>query len=69
MNSSPVQTYKLVTGRTPFEAFDMDERYLVAQFKTVIGGVPENWIHDALSNGVLKKSGDGKVTPMELKFG
>ncbi|KAK0739484.1 kinase-like domain-containing protein [Apiosordaria backusii] len=46
-------TYELVTGRTPFEA-DFDDKDLIPQFQKVIGGIPEQWIHDALASGVLK---------------
>ncbi|KKP02031.1 CMGC/SRPK protein kinase [Trichoderma harzianum] len=45
-------TYELVTGRTPFEAW-MDNRELVPQFQKVLGGVPDQWIQDALRTGVL----------------
>lgn len=51
-------TYELVTGRTPFEAF-FDDKELVPQFQKVIGGVPEEWVQDAISNGVLKERIDG----------
>lgn len=52
------KTYKLVTGRTPFEAF-MDDRELIPQFKKVIGGVPEQWIREGLEIGMLAKEPDG----------
>ncbi|PQE30497.1 CMGC SRPK kinase protein [Rutstroemia sp. NJR-2017a WRK4] len=51
-------TFELVTGRSPFEA-DFDDRALIPQFQKVLGGVPENWVHDALSSGVLKEKPDG----------
>ncbi|KAL7907398.1 kinase-like domain-containing protein [Trichoderma velutinum] len=47
-------TYELVTGRTPFEA-GMDDRELIPQFQKVLGGVPEQWIQDALKNGILSE--------------
>lgn len=50
-----MQTYELVIGRLPFEAFS-DDKALIPQFQTVVGGVPEEWIQAALSNGVLKKA-------------
>ncbi|KAK3942337.1 kinase-like domain-containing protein [Diplogelasinospora grovesii] len=50
-------TYELVTGRTPFEA-DFDDRELIPQFQKVLGGVPEQWIRDALGNGVLAEKPD-----------
>lgn len=53
-----MKTYELVTGRTPFEAF-FDDKELVPQFQKVIGGVPEEWVQDAISNGVLKERIDG----------
>ena len=67
MNLSPSQTHELVTGRTPFAAFARE--HLVPQFQKVIGGVPKKWVRDGLSNGVLKKSIDGKFTPIKLKSG
>ncbi len=51
------KTYELVTGRTPFEA-GFDDRALIPQFQKVIGSLPERWIHEALSSGVLKEPPD-----------
>jgi serine/threonine-protein kinase SRPK3 len=42
----------------PFEA-GFDDHALIPQFQKVIGGVPENWVSDALSSGVLKEKPDG----------
>ncbi|KAL6820184.1 kinase-like domain-containing protein [Trichoderma sp. SZMC 28015] len=53
-------TYELVTGRTPFEA-GMDARELIPQFQKVLGGVPEQWIQDALKAGVLKEEPDASA--------
>ncbi|KAL6827999.1 kinase-like domain-containing protein [Trichoderma camerunense] len=53
-------TYELVTGRTPFEA-GMDDHELIPQFQKVLGGVPEQWIQDALKAGVLKEEPDASV--------
>ncbi|QYS95402.1 Protein kinase domain-containing protein [Trichoderma simmonsii] len=50
-------TYELVIGRTPFEAW-MDDRELVPQFQKVLGGVPDQWIQDALKTGVLTDEPD-----------
>ncbi|OPB41810.1 Protein kinase [Trichoderma guizhouense] len=50
-------TYELVIGRTPFEA-GMDDRELVPQFQKVLGGVPDQWIQDALKAGVLTEEPD-----------
>ncbi|KAK4062901.1 hypothetical protein Trihar35433_8696 [Trichoderma harzianum] len=50
-------TYELVTGRTPFEAW-MDNRELIPQFQKVLGGVPDQWIQDALKTGVLTEEPD-----------
>ncbi|CAI6230404.1 unnamed protein product [Periconia digitata] len=46
-------TYELVTGRTPFEA-DFDEFVLIPQFQKVLGGVPDEWIRNAIKDGLLK---------------
>ncbi len=54
------KTYELVIGRPPFEAF-FDDKDLVSQFQKVIGGVPEKWVQDALSNGVLKEGINGEL--------
>lgn len=51
------KTYELVIGRTPFEA-GMDGRELVPQFQKVLGGVPDQWIQDALKAGVLTEEPD-----------
>jgi hypothetical protein len=56
-------TCELVTGRTPFEA-DFDDRALIPQFQKVIGGLPELWIRDALSSGVLKEPPDSLSSPI-----
>lgn len=53
-----MKTYELVIGRPVFEAF-RDEYSLIPQFKKVIGGVPEDWIPDAFTSGVLKEEPDG----------
>lgn len=53
-------TYELVIGRTPFEA-GMDDRELVPQFQKVLGGVPNQWIQDALKAGVLTEEPDISV--------
>ena len=53
------KTYELVTGRTPFEAW-MDNRELVPQFQKVLGGVPDQWIQDALRTGVLTGEPDSQ---------
>ncbi|KAJ4861386.1 protein kinase domain-containing protein [Trichoderma breve] len=50
-------TYELVTGRTPFEAW-MDDRELAPQFQKVLGGVPDQWIQDALKAGVFTEEPD-----------
>lgn len=50
----PLKTYELVTGHAPFEAL-FDDAVLIPQFQKVIDVVPEKWIWDALSNGVLKE--------------
>ncbi|PNP51060.1 hypothetical protein THARTR1_08288 [Trichoderma harzianum] len=50
-------TYELVIGRAPFEAW-MDDRELIPQFQKVLGDVPEQWIQDALRNGVLTEQPD-----------
>ncbi|ROW17514.1 hypothetical protein VPNG_00929 [Cytospora leucostoma] len=50
-------TYELVIGRPAFEAF-LDEYSLIPQFRKVIGGVPEDWISDAFSSGVLTEEPD-----------
>ena len=47
-----LKTYQLVVGRTAFEAFSNDKG-LIPQFQKVIGGVPEQWVDDALKKGVL----------------
>lgn len=58
MKLTTSQTYELVTGRTPFEA-DFDDKDLVSQFQKVLGGVPEQWISEALDTGVFKEKPDG----------
>lgn len=58
-----MKTYELVTGRTPFEAY-FGEKELVPQFQKVVGGVPEKWVQDALSNGILKDI-DGQTPPFD----
>ncbi|KAF2110989.1 kinase-like domain-containing protein [Lophiotrema nucula] len=47
-------TYELVIGRTPFEA-DFDDRELIPQFQKVVGGVPVEWVLDAINDGVLRE--------------
>ncbi|KAF1948634.1 kinase-like protein [Byssothecium circinans] len=51
-------TYELITGRTPFEA-DFDDRVLISQFQKVLGGVPDEWVRDAINDGVLKDRPNG----------
>lgn len=46
-------TYELVTGRTPFEAWDHDGE-LPNQFRRVIDEVPEHWILDAQKDNIFK---------------
>lgn len=53
------KTYELVAGRTPFEAW-MDNRELIPQFQKVLGGVPDQWIQDALKTGVLTEEPDSQ---------
>ncbi|KAK4466343.1 kinase-like domain-containing protein [Cladorrhinum samala] len=53
-------TYELVIGRTPFEA-DFDNTRLIPQFQKVVGGVPKQWILDALASGVLKDQPDWPI--------
>lgn len=48
----------------PFEAY-FDDKGLIPQFQKVIGGVPEKWVQDAFSNGVLKESIDGEAPPVD----
>jgi hypothetical protein len=36
---------------------------LIPQFQKVIGGLPELWIRDALSSGVLKEPPDSSSSP------
>ena len=59
------QTYELVTGRPPFEA-DFDDQDLVSQFQVVLGGVPEQWISDAINTGVFKGKPDGSLLATHL---
>ncbi|SPO01704.1 related to multidrug resistance protein [Cephalotrichum gorgonifer] len=51
-------TYELVTGRTILDADFNNDLALIPQFKKVVGGLPEQWIQDALDRGVLKESPD-----------
>lgn len=44
-----------------------NDKCLIPQFQKVIGGVPDNWIEDALNRGILKKRPDGEVLP-KIKF-
>ena len=41
-----------------------EEKDLIPQFQKVIGGVPEKWVQDALSNGVLNDGIDGQLLPV-----
>ncbi|KAM6481756.1 kinase-like domain-containing protein [Trichoderma sp. SZMC 28011] len=50
-------TYEIVIGRTPFEAW-MDDRELVPQFQKMLGGVPDQWIQDALKTGIFTEEPD-----------
>ncbi|KAL8914574.1 MAG: hypothetical protein Q9172_007050 [Xanthocarpia lactea] len=59
LNLLPVKTYELVIGRTPFEAyFGQYDKVLVPQFQKVIGGVPDKWVEDALTSGILNEKID-----------
>ncbi|KAL6803562.1 kinase-like domain-containing protein [Trichoderma sp. SZMC 28012] len=60
-------TYELVTGRTPFEA-GMHDRELVPQFQKVLGGVPDQWIQDAVKTGVLTEEPDGSAADSFLSL-
>ncbi len=46
------QVHQLVTGRTPFEA-GFDSHELIPQYENILGGMPTEWIQEALANGVL----------------
>ena len=47
------QVHQLVTGRVPFEA-GFDSQELFPQYRNVLGGVPAEWVHEALANGVFE---------------
>jgi hypothetical protein len=53
-----IKIFELLTGRTPFEA-RRGEIILIAQFQKVIGGVPEEWLVEAIRNGVVAQRPDG----------
>jgi hypothetical protein len=52
------QIYELAIGRTLFEAA-FDNRQLIPQYGQVLGGVPKEWVDEALANGVLDEEPDG----------
>jgi hypothetical protein len=52
------QIYQLAIGRTPFEAA-FDNRQLIPQYGQVLGGVPKDWVDEALANGVLDEEPEG----------
>ncbi|KAI0104252.1 kinase-like domain-containing protein [Nemania sp. FL0031] len=60
--------YQLAVGRTPFEAW-FDNRELIPQYRQVLGGVPTEWVHEALADGVLDQKPDedstGDFLPLE----
>ena len=56
------QVYHLVTGRTPFEA-GFDSKELIPQYGQVLGGVPTEWVREALANGVLDEEPDSLFSP------
>lgn len=58
-----MKTYELVIGRTPFEGFG-DDKPLIPQFRKVIGGVPDKWVQDALSSGLLTPKINGQISPI-----
>lgn len=53
-----LKTYELVTGRSPFEA-GMNDTALIPQFETVVGGVPDQWVSEAVSKGILLEDFNG----------
>jgi hypothetical protein len=55
------KTYELVTGRSLFEA-GVDATVLIPQFQTAIGGVPEQWVTEAVSKGLLGEGFNGMYT-------
>lgn len=57
-----MKTYELVTGRTPFEA-DFDDHDLIPQFQAVVGGIPAEWVPDAIREGVLKETPNSWLIP------
>ncbi len=55
------QMYELVVGHTLFEA-GFDNLELIPQYEKVLGGVPAEWVREALADGVL--NGDEGLSPL-----
>ncbi|KAJ8110712.1 hypothetical protein ONZ43_g5805 [Nemania bipapillata] len=53
--------YELALGRTPFEA-GFDNQELIPQYRQILGGVPAEWVREALANGVLDQEPDEDST-------
>jgi serine/threonine-protein kinase SRPK3 len=62
ISSQYLKTFELVTGRTLFEA-DFNDKLLIPQFEKVIGRLPEDWITEALENGLINERPDGLSLP------
>jgi hypothetical protein len=56
------QTFELVAGRTLLEA-GFKNQDLIPQFEKVLGGLPQQWIQDAIEAGVLQERPDGASSP------
>lgn len=54
-----METYELLIGRPPFEA-DLNNNELIPKFQTVIGNVPEAWICQARSKGIIDEDFNGR---------
>lgn len=54
----------MVIGRVPFEAWFNNDKDLIPHSARMVGGIPDKWVADALSSGILKKKIDGEKPPI-----